>query len=199
MFVLLDDYDETHPVYDLRHPLEQTPGIKTSAPLNAAHALGFLSDDSKRLPCKSKIAKAESSYDFITQHDAEVVVFEGSENVISKQNGFDFSDLDAAAVATLKSCQSVMKRFPDTTKFYRQGGRVPRDGECVDPELQAVIGTLCKTVPSCLQQVGTVSWMGDEAVRRASMMERLDICAIRQDEAVQGSESPPEKKRRLSH
>ena len=98
----------------------------------------------------------------------------GSEVVISKQNGFDFSDLEAAVFATLNSCQSVMKRFPDTTKFYRHGGRVPRDGECVDPELQAVIGMLCKTVPSCLQQAGTVSWMGDEVVRRVSMMGRMD-------------------------
>lgn len=185
--VLLDDFESSHPGID-----SEPNGIKASVFMNAFHALQVFKEGSLdmvfNLHQQMNDKDVRDFYSLVanTQPNVRMLVLEGSENCLKSEvtpgPPLDFSQPNAP-VASAHLCYAIAKMFPEM-EMCRQGGRALYDDEEFDAEASVVIEKSGTKMPVArTSNAGTMAWMGQEAVRRASMKTRPLVCGVKKIDA----------------
>jgi len=198
--VLLDDFDAKHPGID-----SKPDGIKVCVFANAFHSLqAFKNEASASSPAPllpmTEVPHVEkerlNAFDMLDfygalvpkhQSGARVLVMEGSENCLkSEMQGppLNFSEpraTTASAHVYQLAARSLCANLPmgESLQMLHQGGRALYDGEVFDEDACAVIAACGKQMAAARAgDAGTIAWIGTEAVRRAAMQQRPQVCGI---------------------
>lgn len=121
------------------------------------------------------------------QNGVQILVMEGSENCLkSEAQGppFNFKE-PKATTATAHVYQTAARTLcasqPEgrSLQMLHQGGRALYDDEDFDEDACAVIAASGKQMAAARTgDAGTIAWIGSEAVRRATMQQRLLVCGV---------------------
>lgn len=190
--VLLDDFDASHPGVD-----SKPDGLKVSVFANAFHSLQ-ISKNPAMLPIhempfvEKEAAKPFDIMDYycsiVPKHQSgvQILVMEGSENCMKSENPgppLQFNDAVTTASAHVYLAAAIALRASQpegqTFQMFHQGGRALYEDEEFDEDACAMIKASGKSMELARKSdVGTFSWMGCEAVRRAAMQARPLVCGI---------------------
>lgn len=193
--VMLDDFDAKHPALG-----SKPSGIKVAVFANAFHTLQAFKNDPAVLPIVDvPFVDKESPnpmnfldyYGCLVQKHmpgVEVLVMEGSENCMKSEvtpgPPLNFAQ-PKATTATAHVYQAAARAVRQTLRegsvlhMYHQGGRALYEDEEFDADAVAVITGCGKAMPAARAgDAGTIAWLGEEAMRRASMKSRLPVCGV---------------------
>jgi len=187
--VMLDDFDATHP------GVSSTPdGIKVNVFANAFHSLQMFKNPLTEIEFSDKEkADAFNVMDYYGsivpkyQSHAKILIMEGSENCLKSEvpgpplNFQEPRATTASAFVYQVAARAMRANQPDGQVFemFHQGGRALYADEDFDDEACAVVAasgqpmTAARTV-----HAGTIAWVGQEAVRRAAMQTRPQVCGL---------------------
>jgi len=187
--VMLDDFDAKHPGLN-----SKPDGIKVSVFSNAFHSLQMVKNPLNEVPFLEKEqANALDVVDYygsiVPKHQGDVkfLIMEGSENCLKSEAAgppLNFADpraTTASAHVYQVAARAMRANQPEgqVLQMLHQGGRALYADEDFDEEARAVIVTSGQSLESARTvHAGTMAWMGQEAVRRAEMQTRLQVCGV---------------------
>jgi len=199
--VLLDDFDAKHPGIG-----SKPHGIKASVFVNAHHSLQAfqneaLGDSSVPLLPITELPYVEKDdvnpfnvVDYygslVPKHQggARILVMEGSENCLksteAKGPPFNFGQrraTTASAHVYQAAARTLCANLPEgqSLQMLHQGGRALYDDEDFDEDILGMIAASGKQMAAArTAEAGTISFIGSEAVRRASMKQRPLVCGV---------------------
>jgi len=193
-FVLLDDFDASHPGVD-----SEPDAIKVSVFGNAFHSLQVFKEGG--VPAEMPFVEKEkfNCMDFKDyycsfvpkiQPKVKMVVLEGSENCLKSEVSpgppLNFGEPKAtiASAHLVQAAAKALRAMNPDLKMCRQGGRALYPDEEFDADASAVIAKSGKKLAAArTNDAGTMAWMGQEAVRRASLKVRPLVCGVKKVEA----------------
>jgi hypothetical protein len=194
--VLLHDFDARHPGAG-----SKPDGIKVSVFVNAFHSLQALKnqpgDLSEMLVVEKEKANASDIKDYycsiVPKHQSgvQVLVMEGSENCVKSEippgtagpplNYGQPKATTASAHVYRAAARSMRASQPEGQVFrmLHQGGRALYKDEDFDEDVCAMIAASGKPMAAArTSDAGTMAPIGQEAVRRAAMEARVQVCGI---------------------
>jgi len=189
--VLLDDFDSKHPGAG-----SDCDGIKVSVFANAFHTLQAFNEDGAQAVGDVKKEQL-NDMDFRNYHCSLVptvqpriqkIVFEGSENCMKSTVSpgpplnFSIAQATTASAHVYQTAARIQSLHNPGLQMVHQGGRALYDDEDFDDSMLALLRNLGKDPAGSARtgDAGTLSWMGEEAKRRADMKTRPLVCGLAQ-------------------